>query len=271
MSAYAAIIIPHRDDQARLARCLAALKVPEGVEVVVVDNGSRDPVEVGAARLIHESEPGAAAARNRGVAETDAPLLLFLDADCVPSSNWVEVALTCGSGPVGGTVEVFHETPGTLTGAQAFEAVFAFDNARYIADDGFSVTANMVVARDVFEAVGPFRAAVSEDKDWGLRARAAGHAVTYRADLIVRHPSRGDWAALARKWRRLVAESRALHDAEGGSGLSWNMRALAMPLSILVHAPKILQAKNLTGVEKLRALATLIRLRCARMVWMLRG
>ncbi|SDY33190.1 Glycosyltransferase, GT2 family [Jannaschia faecimaris] len=271
MTARAAIIIPHKDDQDRLSRCLAALNVPEGVDVVVVDNGSRDPVDVGNARLIVETEPGAAAARNRGVAETDAPLLLFLDADCLPSPDWVRIALTCGPGPVGGAVEVFHETPRPLSGAQAFEQVFAFDNARYIASDGFSVTANMVVPRAVFDAVGPFRGGLSEDKDWGLRARASGLPVTYRADLKVMHPSRGDWAALARKWRRLMSEARELHRARGGRALAWSLRALAMPISALVQAPRVLSESGLSAPEKLRALGTLIRLRCARMIWMMRG
>lgn len=270
MTARAAVIIPHKDDPVRLARCLSALNVPEGVEVVVVDNGSRDPVDAQGARLLHESEPGAAAARNRGVAKTDAPLLFFIDSDCLPARDWVEVALTCGDGPVGGTVEVFHETDAPLTGAQAFEAVFAFDNESYIRRDGFSGTGNLVVSREIFEAIGPFRGGMSEDKDWGLRAGAAGHPVTFRADLRVGHPSRNDWPGLARKWQRLVEESRLLHQARGGSRAAWGLRALAMPLSAVVHTGKVLRS-DLSAVEKLRATGMLFRLRCARMIWMLRG
>ncbi|WP_179378113.1 glycosyltransferase family 2 protein [Jannaschia marina] len=269
MSARAVVIIPHKDDQLRLARCLAALEVPEGVEVVVVDNGSRDPVETGTARLLREPEAGAAAARNRGVAETDAPLLFFIDSDCLPAPDWVRVALTCGDGPVGGTVEVFHETPRPLSGAQAFEAVFAFDNEAYIKRDGFSGTGNLVVSRAIFEAVGPFRGGMSEDKDWGHRAAQAGHPVSFRGDLRVGHPSRNDWPALARKWQRLVEEARLLHAAHGKSRARWILRALAMPLSAVVHTPRVLCA-DLSAGEKLRAVATLFRLRTARMVWMLR-
>ncbi|CTQ49340.1 glycosyltransferase family 2 protein [Jannaschia donghaensis] len=267
MSPRAAIIIPHKDDQARLTRCMAALKVPDDVEVVVVDNASRAPVDAGMARLIVEAQAGAAAARNRGVAETRAPLLLFLDADCVPAADWIDVALDCGPGPVGGAVDVFHETARPLTGAQAFEQVFAFDNARYIAQDRFSVTANLVVTRAIFEMVGPFRGAVAEDRDWGLRARAAGYPVTYRADLRVAHPSRGDWASLAKKWRRLTREARGLDQ----DAAAWTFKALAMPLSVVFHAPKVMTAPDLSKTERLRALGTLIRLRFARMVWMLLG
>ena len=82
----AAIIIPHFNDVTRLTRCLAALlpTVPPGVEVVVVDNGSTESLDpVRAAwpdlRIVTEDRKGAYAARNRGVAETTAQRLFFLD------------------------------------------------------------------------------------------------------------------------------------------------------------------------------------------------
>ncbi|MFW5899467.1 MAG: glycosyltransferase family 2 protein, partial [Jiangellaceae bacterium] len=85
---------------------------------------------------------------------------------------------------VGGRVEVFHEDEGAgpstgprtvpRTGAQAFEAVFAFENRAYVERKGFSVTANLVTRRAVFEDVGPFRPGLSEDLDWCARARARG-------------------------------------------------------------------------------------------------
>lgn len=276
----AAVIIPHRDDLPRLARCLGALvpTLPDGVEAVVVDNGSQGDVEALVARfppvrLLREARAGAAHARNRGVAGTAAPLLLFLDADCLPDADWAETALRVADRGdiVTGEVYVFHETDGPATGAQAFEQVFAFDFRTYVARDGFAGTGNLVTRRAVFEAVGPFRAGMSEDKDWCQRARAAGYSLRYVHELRVGHPSRGDWPALARKWRRLTDEARALHRADGRGRARWSLRALAMPLSVLAHAPRVLRAPDLTRAERLRALGTLARIRLARMAWMLRG
>jgi hypothetical protein len=48
-------------------------------------------------------------------------------------------------------------------------------------------------------------------------------------------------------------------------------KALAMPASILAHAPRVLTHPGLHGAaERLAALATLARLRLQRGVWMLR-
>ena len=83
-----AVIIPHYNDVARLARCLTALapQLAPDVELVVVDNGSTDSLEPARAALpgvqiVTEPEKGAAPARNRGVAETTAPVLAFIDSD----------------------------------------------------------------------------------------------------------------------------------------------------------------------------------------------
>ncbi|MEM7644056.1 MAG: glycosyltransferase, partial [Pseudomonadota bacterium] len=253
-------------------------QISDGVEVVVVDNASpTDPGPVLTAafpsiRVLSEPEAGAAHARNRGVAETVGDILLFIDADCVPDADWVAQGLRlAGSADVlGGDVAVFDETPPPRSGAEAFEAVFAFDFRRYIEREGFTGAGNMVTTRRVFDAVGPFRAAVSEDKDWSQRAVAAGFSLAHAPELRVGHPSRQDWPALARKWRRLTDEMWALHRAEGRGRLAWAGRAALMPASILVHGPRVLRAGLLGPGERGPALATLARLRLARMGWMLR-
>ena len=264
----------------RLVRCLAALmpQIGEGVELVVVDNGSTASLDsVRAAypklRIVTEPLKGAASARNRGVAETTAPRLFFLDCDCVPAADWLSNALQLADQAdlVGGAVRVFDETSPPRNGAQAFEAVFAFDNHAYVTRKGFSVTANLLTRRDVFAAVGEFIPGVSEDLDWCRRARAKGYGLVYEADLVVAHPSRGDWTALRGKWRRLTEEAFGVNGNGMGARLRWAAKALAMPGSILVHAPRVLRSDRLTdGAERRAALATLIRLRLIRAYWMMR-
>lgn len=49
------------------------------------------------------------------------------------------------------------------------------------------------------------------------------------------------------------------------------LRALAMPLSAVAHLPKLLASPRLDDAgERWRGALTLFRIRCARMVWMLR-
>ena len=278
----AAVIVPHHDDAERLARCLAALAGSDlsRAEVVVVDNASPEPPLAAIrahpfARLVVEPRPGAAAARNRGVAETRAQRLLFLDADCVPAPGWVQAAAAALGGPgapdvVGGRVDVFHEGVPPLSGPQAFEAVFAFDNRTYVEEKGFSVTANLATRRAVFDDVGPFRPGLSEDLDWCARARARGWRLAYEEGLAVAHPSRSDWPALERKWRRLTEEGFGLLDGDARARLAWGARALLMPASAAAHLPRVLRGRGLSGAERARAAATLVRLRLRRMSWMLR-
>ena len=274
-----AVIIPHYNDVVRLTRCLAALAPQLGadVEVVVVDNGSSqslDPARMAlpGVRIVHEATKGAAPARNRGVAETKAEVLVFLDSDCLPAPDWLAAARATAARPdgdlFGGRIDVFDETPGPRSGAEAFEAVFAFDWQGYIERKGFTVTANMVTRRTVFTDVGPFINGVSEDLDWCRRATAKGYRLKAAPDLRVGHPSRSDWAALEKKWRRMTREAYELHGSQ--SRMTWSLKALAMPLSALVHLPRLLTSSRLSSPgERLRGIATLIHLRVVRMVWML--
>ena len=287
-TAEAAIIIPHYNDVVRLARCLRALlpQIGPEEELVVIDNGSTQDLaplraEFPGLRLVVEPRKGAAEARNRGLAETTAPALFFLDCDCVPAPDWLACArrIAGQADVIGGRIEVFDEpvpgSPNTVSlvtgrnGAQAFEAVFAFDNRAYVTRKGFSVTANLLTRRAVMQETGPFVAGLSEDLDWCHRARAKGFSLIYADDLRVGHPSRGDWDALARKWHRLTQESFALQPAGLVGRAIWGLRALAMPLSIPVHLPRLWRAPDLTPAERARGALTLTRLRLRRMVWML--
>ena len=275
-----AIIIPHYKDVTRLTRCLTALapQLAADVELVVVDNGSTqnlDPARLAlpGVRIVTETAKGAALARNRGVAETVAEVLVFLDSDCLPAPDWLAAARQTAArrdGDLfGGRIDVFDETPSPRSGAEAFEAVFAFDWQGYIDKKNFTVTANMVTRRAVFADVGPFINGVSEDLDWCRRATAKGYRLKPAPDLRVGHPSRSDWAALEKKWLRMTREAFELQGS--ASRIGWTLRALAMPLSVLVHLPKVLTSPRLSGsVERLRGAATLIRLRLTRMAWMLR-
>src|SRR5436189_258200 len=67
---------------------------------------------------------------------------------------------------VGGRMQVLVEDPARPRPAEAFEAVFAFDNRRYVEEMGFTVTANLFCPRAVFDAVGGFGVGMSEDLEW---------------------------------------------------------------------------------------------------------
>ncbi|MBK8095570.1 MAG: glycosyltransferase family 2 protein [Planctomycetes bacterium] len=87
MNGQIAVVIPAHDAERWLGFALESLKqqtLPPA-EIVVVDDGSTDGTASVAARFgvrcVRQDQKGPGAARNRGVAETTAPFVAFLDAD----------------------------------------------------------------------------------------------------------------------------------------------------------------------------------------------
>jgi glycosyltransferase involved in cell wall biosynthesis len=91
------VIIPVRNGAVTLGACLDGLSRQTvdtaRFEVIVVDDGSTDGTAAIAGRfpvrLVQIEGRGAAAARNRGLRESTGDRILFLDADCIPSPDWL--------------------------------------------------------------------------------------------------------------------------------------------------------------------------------------
>ncbi len=273
----ASVVVPHYEDLVRLDLCLSALSVQtlprDRYEIIVADNMSPSGLDrvtavvAGRARIVSAAEKGAGPARNAGVAAAVAPILAFTDADCVPERGWVEagVAALASCDFAGGAMRVSVDRSKPLTGAEAFELVFAFDNRRYVEDQAFSVTANLFCRRDVFDRTGPFKVGVSEDVEWCQRAGGLGFRIGYAQGAVVAHPARDDWPALVKKWRRMSAEQFALASSRRFGRVKWAARSLALLPSIIAHAPRVFSSDQLaTTGERTRALGTLARLRLWR-------
>ncbi len=212
------VIIPVYDDRDALQVCLTCLAqqtLPlSRVEVLVVDNGSPQPVAdvveaFAFVRLLEERTPGSYAARNRGLGAARAPLLAFTDADCLPQPTWLEAgvkALAERQGPVvlAGRVEVTVEDAERTNLAEEYELAMAFTQRSNAERKHFSVTANLFTTRETFDRVGPFDTALKSngDKEWGQRAFAAGVPVQYCEAACVRHPARRSLRQLCRKRAR---------------------------------------------------------------------
>lgn len=272
------VIVPHYQDLERLDLCLAALAAqtydPALTEIIVADNASPagavavECAIAGRARLVIVPEKGAGAARNGGVAVASGEVLAFTDADCVPEPGWLAagVAALPQAPLIGGAMRVLVANEARLTGAEAFERVFAFDNRRYVEHLGFTVTANLFCAADTFAAVGPFKVGVSEDLEWCRRAGGLGFPIAYAEAAVVGHPARRTWPELVAKWRRINRETYGLSAGRPGAKRRWLAQSLLLPVSALVHTPKVLLSDRLGGLrDRLSALATLYRLRLWRL------
>ncbi|WP_194396090.1 glycosyltransferase family 2 protein [Microbacterium atlanticum] len=131
------VVIPVKDDDTELARCLQALArqtlAPD--EVVVVDNGSTDAsagvARAFGARLERCATPGIPAASAAGYDAATGELILRLDADCIPDPTWVSamseafaarpdvVAFTGGARFIDGPPRLRHLLAAVYLGAYA--------------------------------------------------------------------------------------------------------------------------------------------------------
>jgi mycofactocin glycosyltransferase len=250
-----AAVVPVRDRADGVGRTVAALA---GLaEVVAVDDGSRDASAAAAARagarVVGRALPGGpAAARNAGLAVTSAPLVAFVDSDCVPEPGWLGPLLAHLGDPTVGAVAP-RIGGRRLARGRAFER---YESVRAPEDRGpveglvrprgrigYVPTAALLVRREALAEVGGFDEALhfGEDVDLVWRLVEAGWTVRYEPASRVRHDHRralgpllarrlayGTSAApLARRHGRLLAPLQV----SAWSALAWALAALGRPLA----------------------------------------
>jgi len=211
------VVIPTYNDNARLALCLDALMQQScdcRFEVIVVDNGSKDPPLLTAygrtVRLLSEPKPGSYSARNAGLHAARGRIIAFTDSDCRPDPQWLQQGVSMldnnpAIGVLSGQVKIFFQNPLHPKTVELFDAEFAFrqeDNAR----QGKAVTANLFVRREVFERVGLFNDETFSGGDYEFTSRAVAHgfSLRYCADAVVYHPARDRFDEYRRKIRRTM-------------------------------------------------------------------
>ena len=91
------IIIPTFNAGVKLRRCIVALrrqKTERSYEIIVIDDGSTDSslsgIQGPKISVFRQPNQGPAAARNLGVKKAKGKIILFTDADCEPTEDWIE-------------------------------------------------------------------------------------------------------------------------------------------------------------------------------------
>jgi len=274
------VIIPHLNEPGDLRLCLKSLDAQRAddldFEIIVVDNGSREMPDfattlVPGVRLLHEPTPGPGPARNLGAALARAPILAFIDADCIAARGWLAAIVRAFEERpdldfVGGDIRIRPAAVDRLTAVEAYEHIYSYRTRLYVERHGFAATGNMAVRTDVFRSVGPFGGiGTMEDTDWGKRATSMGHLSAYLPDARVYTPSCSSFAELARRWDRHVAHEFGDIGGTKLGNLRWLIRSAAMAASPPVEILRIWKSDRVTNWrERLLALGCVTRVRLYR-------
>jgi glycosyltransferase involved in cell wall biosynthesis len=208
------VVVPTRDRPASLAGCLQALArqtVGEELEIVVVDDASRDAEAVrnlvtthGRTRLVRADGRGPAAARNAGARAASGGVICFTDDDCEPSPNWAEALSArarAGADAVAGST-VNPNPRDRVAGASELIATHLTAFSFRSGGVPFAASNNLACTAKVFETV-PFDEDYAtpggEDRDWCARLAALGFDLVREPAAVVEHRQDLD---LRRFWRR---------------------------------------------------------------------
>lgn len=185
------------------------------LELLLVDNGSDNlpdqPDFPPFARILHCAEPGSYAARNEGIKHATGEFLAFTDADCEPAPTWLKSALDYAnehenpkSVIIAGALNIIAAEGKDPNPCELYEMVLGLPQERYV-QRGYGTTANLVFAKQVIDATGPFDATRFSGGDAEFCRRAAHHGIVtrYCHEAVVNHPARSTWEALAGKVRRI--------------------------------------------------------------------
>jgi GT2 family glycosyltransferase len=210
------VVIPTFNRGADLVRTLHALQRQTAgtPRVIVVDNASSDDTGARVAALqpawegrlvyLRKDPEGPAVARNRGLALTTTPFVLFIDSDVELPPEWISLALARAEtepaiAALGGLVlyafdpRRINAYGGDLgTFGLAWDALEGqpLDEALQAAERPWINCSAMLARSEAVRAVGGFDERFFygfEDSDLGWRLRLAGHRVTVVPELRVLH------------------------------------------------------------------------------------
>jgi GT2 family glycosyltransferase len=203
------VVIPVRDGSSSLPALLQSLAsqdlADDRYEVIVVDNASRDGTAAVAAahgaRVVSEPKPNRSGARNAGVRAARSELFAFIDADCRATPQWLGALLSCRDRAplVAGRVAI--ETRPSPNAIERFESRWRFKQEAGVSQ-GWAATANLLVRREAFEAIGGFDVTyrhIGEDVDFCLRAGRAGFGLDFCKSALVYHEAEHELSPVMRR------------------------------------------------------------------------
>ncbi|MEA2347920.1 MAG: mycofactocin glycosyltransferase [Thermoleophilaceae bacterium] len=202
---------------------LGALALGPGDDLVVVNNGAPGLEPPGGAVRVLDAAAVRSSyfARNAGARATSQEWLLFIDADCVPVRDLLDLYFSPKPGEAVGALAggvVPQERAGSLMERHAV-ARRLLDQSVFLARERpFAATANLLVRREAWAAVGGFREVRSGgDVDFSWRLHEAGWGLETRPGASVEHRHRSTLSSYLRQRARYGGGAAWLAAAHPGA------------------------------------------------------
>jgi GT2 family glycosyltransferase len=261
------VLIPTWNRAADLRRALLALAA-QTVEhgVCVVDNASTDDTagmvaeQFPEARYVRlESNEGFGRALNRGVEESEADLLVFVNNDTVPDRRFVEAVSQARERSGAEMVAACLRTPGGTVdsmGVQVDRALNAYDvglgerygDPRHHDVEPLGPTGGAAAyAHEAFATVGGFDEAIFaylEDVDLALQMRMRGMRCALAYDAFAWHHHSSTLGSGSSTKNRLLSQSRGHLLWKYGANLSRVDRAAGLLTDAIVYSGKLVLDRN---------------------------
>lgn len=266
------VVIPSFNEERRIRACLRSVlhqRTRWPYEIIVVDS-SADATP----RIVEEEFPNVhlihhdrrlspAEARNRGLRLARAPLIAFLDADCVADSGWIEAIVSAHQEPypaIGGSISL--ATPSTIPGAVLFAIEFSEyipstrpRRIRWLPSCNLSLKRDAIPADDVF----PEDMEASEDIVFSRQLmKRTGHPLWFDPRVRIAHTNLNTWSEVRRRLHHLgywSAQSRRSGLVPGAALVGFPLLIpLLIPYRFLIILWHLLRGR---GQKRLLALALL--------------
>jgi len=234
------IIIPARDAMATLPQAVESVlnaAKSEDVEIIIVNDGSdRATSELAhqyPVKVINGNGNGPAAARNIGVQQSRGEILIFLDADCRVTQDWLKVHLHAhknydGLLAVGGSI-CLEPDANLWARCDHYCSWYNVGPGLPSAWVPNHPSANLSVARSTFERVGPFkedlpRDGVHEETEWQGRLLRFRGRIRFEPQAAAWHVDRDDLKSFLKHNYRWGHNSIAVKGGSSVSRLPWLYR-----------------------------------------------
>jgi len=191
------VIVPVYNAEKTIGKCLAGLLAQKtaDTEIIVVDDGShdatRDMAQSKGVRVLTQTNRGAAAARNLGAENARGDIVLFIDGDCEPDSNWIPamIAPLRDSEIVGACGMKRTHQRGLIPRFIQLEFDYRYDREREMRHIDFIDSGTAAYRREIFLKCGGFDTTLSdaEDTDLSYRLSEQGYRMAFSNGAIVYH------------------------------------------------------------------------------------